>query len=78
MQQGEQEKASEIYKDLAVSGDFDAAEKLMRIALKQKNYAAFEEYRLLAISLLERDETVGKWTKAEKIRKLCSISQEYK
>lgn len=78
LRQGEIDKALIVYIELAALGDYDSAEKLMQISLKLKNKDDYEKYRLLAISLLEKDDTVGKWTKAEKINRLQSMGWDHK
>lgn len=73
---GNFDKALDIYKALASDGDYDAAEKIMRICLKIKQYDIYEEYRLKAIELLEKDQTIGKWSKAEKISKIREMKRQ--
>ena len=45
----------------------------MKFYLQEKNTERFEKYRELAVSILENDETVGKWSKADKISKLRGL-----
>jgi hypothetical protein len=73
LKRGQREKALGIYQALSERGDFDSAEKLMNIYLKEKNKDQFEYYRNVAIELLEKDETVGIWTKTEKITRIKQI-----
>lgn len=67
---GETEKALEILNEIAESGDHDAAEKLMKIYQKNKDRDKFEYYRTLALKLIEKNETIGIWSKAEKLTKI--------
>lgn len=74
LKQGYVEKAFDIYKSLAESGDYDSAEKAMKISQKMKDSARFEKFRILAVRLLEEDQTIGKWTRIDKINKLQSLT----
>lgn len=74
LKQGNVEKAFDIYKSLAESGDYASAEKAMKISLKMKDTDRFEEYRTLAVRLLEEDQTIGKWTRIDKISKLQALT----
>ena len=74
LKQGNVEKAFDIYKNLAESGDYASAEKAMKISLKMKDTDRFEEYRTLAVRLLEEDQTIGKWTRIDKINKLKALT----
>lgn len=67
---GEKEKAADILQDLAENGDFEAAEKLMKLFQKNKNQEKFEYYRTLTIQLIEKEETMGIWSKADKLTKI--------
>ncbi len=67
---GESEKALEIFSELAAAGDHEAAEKLMIYYLKIKDNEKSEFYRSLAIDLIEKDETIGIWSKADKLTKI--------
>lgn len=67
---GNKEKALEILAELASKGDLASAEKLMNHYKKAKDSEKFVFYRELTIEILEKDETIGKWTKAEKISKI--------
>ena len=70
---GDREKALPILDELAGEGDYDSAIRLMKFYLQEKNTERFEKYRELAVSILENDETVGKWSKADKISKLRGL-----
>ena len=70
---GEREKALPILEELAESGDYDSAVRLMKLYLKEKDPKLFEKYREKAVFILENDETVGKWTKEDKIKKLKEL-----
>ena len=74
LERGNVEKALEIYKDLAENGDYAAAEKALKICLKIKDADRFEKYRCLAVKLLEEDQTIGKWTRIDKLDKLNSLN----
>ena len=74
LKQGNVEKAFDIYKSLAEGGDYASAEKAMKISLKMKDTDRFEEYRTLAVRLLEEDQTIGKWTRIDKINKLQALT----
>lgn len=74
LKQGHVEKAFDIYKNLAENGDYASAEKAMKISLKMKDSDRFEKYRILAVKLLEEDQTIGKWTRIDKINKLQALS----
>ena len=71
---GAPEKALPILEELAGSGDYDSAIRLMKFYLQGKNPELFGKYRELAVSILENDETVGKWSKADKISKLRGLN----
>ena len=73
MKIGDREKALSILDELAGRGDYDSAIRLMKFYLQEKNTERFEKYRELAVSILENDETVGKWSKADKISKLRGL-----
>ena len=73
MKCGETEKALEIYRGLAEAGDHVSAEKLMNYYRKVKDRENFEFFRRLTVELIEKDETIGKWTKAEKIAKIRAL-----
>ena len=73
LKKGQSEKAIGIYQALSERGDFDSSEKLMNIYLKEKNKKQFEYYRNVALELLEKDETIGIWTKTEKITRIKEI-----
>lgn len=73
MRSGETEQALSVYKELASRGDYASAEKLMEYYRKHKDQAQFETYRELAVSLIEQDVTLGKWSKAEKLRRLSEM-----
>ena len=45
----------------------------MKLYLKEKDPEQFEKYREKAVFILENDETVGKWTKEDKIGKLRDL-----
>ena len=70
MKSGETEKAIKILEELAAARDTDAAEKLTLYYRKTGNTEKFESYRALAIELIQSDETLGKWSKSDKIAKL--------
>ncbi|MBQ6504721.1 MAG: ribonuclease H-like domain-containing protein [Flexilinea sp.] len=76
LDRGNAEKALEIYSDLVESGDYASAEKAMKICLKTKDIDRFEEYRCLAIKLLEEDQTIGKWSRIDKLGKLKALTQK--
>ncbi len=67
---GEKEKAADILQDLAENGDFEAAEKLMKLFQKNKDQEKFEYYRTLTIQLIKKEETMGIWSKADKLTKI--------
>lgn len=67
---GEKEKAADILQELAENGDFEAAEKLMKLFQKNKDQEKFEYYRTLTIQLIEKEETMGIWSKADKLTKI--------
>ena len=48
----------------------------MKISLKMKDTDRFEEYRTLAVRLLEEDQTIGKWTRIDKINKLQALTSK--
>lgn len=73
MRTGSPEKASDILKGLAEKGDYESAERLMNYYRKAKDQQSFEHYRELSIGLLEKDPTIGKWTKEEKLNKIKSL-----
>ena len=73
MKTGDREKALPILDELAGAGDYDSAIKLMKFYLQGKNPEFFEKYRELAVSILENDETVRKWSKEDKISKLRGL-----
>ena len=75
LKSGNPEKALEIYKVLAENGDYDAAEKALKICLKMKDPELFEKYRKLTIDLLEKDPTIGAWTTADKLEKIRGIQE---
>ena len=70
MTSGETEKALPILESLAANGDCGAASKLMKYYLKVKDREKFEQYKALVIRMIEQDETIGKWSKIDKIEKL--------
>ena len=72
LKSGETEKALPILENLAARGDLDAASKLMKYYLKTKDREKFEQYKTMVIRLIEQDETIGKWSKIDKIEKLQS------
>ena len=73
LKKGEDEKALAIYQELAGNGDYEAAVRVMKLCLKRKDAEAFERYRSLAIQLLEKDQTIGKWSKTDKMNKLRAM-----
>ena len=66
----EPEKAIPILEELAEKGDHSAAVKLMDIYRKAKNRERFEHFRGTAVRLIEQDETLGPWSRQDRIRKL--------
>ena len=74
LERGNVEKALEIYRDLAENGDYPSAEKALKICLKMKDADRFEAYRCLAVKLLEEDQTIGKWTRIDKLGKLKALN----
>ncbi len=70
---GEPEKALPILEGLAGKGDYDSAVRLLKLHFKAKNKELFEHYRELAIGILEKDETIGKWSKEDRIRTLNAM-----
>ena len=73
MKTGSPEKALEILKELAAKGEYEASERLMYYYRKTKAPQPFEHYRALSIELLEKDPTIGKWTKEEKLNKIKNL-----
>ena len=73
LKSGEREKALAVLEELSAAGDYDSAVKLMKLYKQAKDPDACERCRLRAIAILEQDETIGKWTKAEKIGKLKDL-----
>ena len=70
---GERDKAVPILEELADGEDYESAIRLMKLYLKEKDPDLFEKYREKAIAILEKDETVGKWSKEDKIKKLKEL-----
>lgn len=70
---GDREKALPILEELADGGDYDSADRLMKLYFREKDPERFEKFRARAIFILENDETVGKWTREEKIGKLREL-----
>lgn len=70
---GEREKAGQILEKLAESGDYASAVKLIKLCRSSGDPEKFEHFRTLALDLLEKDETIGKWSKEDKIRKLKAL-----
>lgn len=66
------DKAVPILEELTEKGDHESAIKLMELYRKQKKPERAEHYRTTAIRLIVQDETLGRWSKEEKIRKLKS------
>ncbi len=74
LQTGDREKAIPILEELAGGGDYDSAIRLMKLYMQEKDPDLFEKFREKAIFILENDETVGKWSKEDKIRKLRDLT----
>lgn len=70
---GDPEKAIPILEELSAKGDCDSAVKLMKLYQKSKDTEKFEQYKALAIRLTEQDETLGRWSREDRIQKLQSM-----
>ncbi len=71
------ETAALIFAESAERGDLESAQKAVKLYQKLKNAERFEHFRELSIRLIETDETMGPWKKAEaldKLRKLKPIT----
>ena len=69
----DRERAIPILEELAEENDLDSAVKLMKLYQHEKDPERFEMFRKKAVFILENDETVGKWSKEDKIRKLNEL-----
>lgn len=69
----DRERAIPILEELAEENDLDSAVKLMKLYQQDKDPERFEMFRKKAVFILENDETVGKWSKEDKIRKLNEL-----
>ena len=69
----DRKRAIPILEELAEGNDLDSAVKLMKLYQQDKDPERFEMFRKKAVFILENDETVGKWSKEDKIRKLNEL-----
>ncbi len=74
LKNGETEKAVVVLTELAEKGDLQSATKLLNLYRKARDRERFEEYRALVIRLISEDETIGKWSREEMIRKIEGLS----
>lgn len=69
------EAAARIFAETAERGDLESAKKAVKLYQKMKNIEQFEHFRELSIRLIEADETIGPWKKAEAIDKLRKLKR---
>lgn len=69
------EAAARIFADAAERGDLESAKKAVKLYQKMKNAEQFEHFRELSIRLIEADEIMGPWKKAEAIDKLRKLKR---
>ena len=65
-----------LWEELAKQGDLDSAVKLLKLYQRSCDRVRFEECRLLVIRLISEDETIGKWSREDKIRKIEALRIE--
>ena len=73
MRAGDTNRALPIYEGLAEEGDLYSAEKMTEYYRRAGNGEKFEEYRERLLRLIEADETIGKWTREDKIRSIKGL-----
>lgn len=71
---GSSEQALHILEELAAGNDLESARNLMKYYQKQRDPENFIRCRDQCIRLISEDETLGKWSRQDKIAKLQKLS----
>ena len=73
MKGGDADRAIPIYEGMAAAGDLYSAEKLTEFYRRSGDSEKFEANRDRLLRLIEADETLGKWTREDKLRTVIAL-----